>query len=160
MPQHAVTEDMDKVRRVFASLLAWHDARPRATFTTARGWWWATLIAATFFWMSNPLVFVPGFYVALGEALTWTKIVIVISLPWLRIPRVPWPWLLFLVLCLASQIWTVDPVHTDISNRLYIETHCTRGPRRSQLPDRRGLLGDRGRRGRRLGSLALRVHEG
>ena len=46
---------------------------------------------------------------------------IVISLPWLRLPRVPWPWLLFLVLCLASQIWTVNPVHTDISNRLYIE---------------------------------------
>jgi hypothetical protein len=121
MPQHALTGDMDRARRVFASVLTWHDARPRATFTTARGWWWATLIAATFFWMSNPLVFVPGFYVALGEAVTWTKIVIVISLPWLRGPRVPSPWLLFLGLCLASQIWTVDPVHTDISNRLYVE---------------------------------------
>jgi O-antigen ligase len=121
MPQHAVIEEADLPRRLVASLLAWHDARPRASFATARGWWWAALIGATFFWMSNPLVLVPGFGAALDEALVWTKIVLVISLPWLRLPRVPWPWLLFLALCLASQMWTANEVHTDISNRLYIE---------------------------------------
>lgn len=121
MPQHAVIEEVGHVRRLAAPLLSWHDSRPRASFATARGWWWGALIAATFFWMSNPLVFIPGFYASLDEALDWTKVVLVISLPWLRLPRVPWPWLLFLGLCLLSQLWTVNPIHTDISNRLYIE---------------------------------------
>ena len=121
MPQHALTDGADKARRLVASLLAWHDSRPRATFASPRGWWWAAVIAATFFWMSNPLVFVAGFNLSLDKALFWTTVVLVISLPWLRLPRVPWPWLLFLVLCLASQLWTVNDVHTDISNRLYLE---------------------------------------
>lgn len=121
MPQHAAVEEVGMVRRLATSVLSRHDSRPRASFSTARGWWWGALIAATFFWMSNPLVFVPGFYASLDEALDWTKVMIVISLPWLRLPRVPWPWLLFLGLCLLSQMWTVNPFHTDISNRLYIE---------------------------------------
>jgi O-antigen ligase len=121
MPQHAVVGGADKARRLVASLLVWHDSRPRASFDSPRGWCWAALIAATFFWMSNPLVFVAGFPLALDKALLWTTIALLVSLPWLRLPRVPWPWLLFLGLCLASQLWTINDVHTDISNRLYLE---------------------------------------
>lgn len=120
MPQHVI-EGADTARRLGSSLLTWNDSRPRASLVTVRGWWWGALIAVTFFWMSNPLVFVPTYYQSLEKAVFWTAIVLLISLPWLRLPRVPWPWLVFLGMCLASQLWTINDVNTDISNRLYIE---------------------------------------
>lgn len=112
---------MTRPRQAVASLLAWHDARPRASFATARGWAWAALVAATFFWMSNPLVFIPSFYLSLGEALTWSKVVLVLTLPWLRLPRTPWPWLAFLGLALLSLAWTIQPFHTEVSSKVYIQ---------------------------------------
>jgi O-antigen ligase len=53
--------------------------------------------------------------------ITWTAIVAVLSLPWLRVPRVPWPWVLFLALCVASQLWTIDDAATDASLVLYLK---------------------------------------
>jgi O-antigen ligase len=79
------------------------------------------LIAAVFFLMSNPLVFIPTFYESLDRAVLLTEIVAVLSLPWLRLPRVPWPWVAFLGLCLLSQLWTINDVHTDISNVVYLK---------------------------------------
>lgn len=110
-----------RAKTAATSVLAWHDARQRASFGTARGWWWAALVAASFIWMSNPLLFIPGFYLSLDQAVYWTKVVAVISLPWLRLPRVPWPWLVFLGLCLLSQLWTINDVHTDLSIAVYVK---------------------------------------
>ena len=104
-----------------AALTDAHDARPRASFATARGWWWAALIVALFFWMSNPLVFVPTYYTDLSVARWWVVIVALISLPWLRMPRIPWPWLLFLGLGLLSRFWTVDVFHTFVTNTVYLQ---------------------------------------
>lgn len=121
MSQHAQEGGLRSSRRLLTALVTWHDSRPRASFDTARGWWWAALVAATLFWMSNPLVFIPSFYLSLGQALIWTKVVLVISLPWLRLPRVPWPWLAFLGLALLSQAWTIQPFYTDVSITVYIQ---------------------------------------
>jgi O-antigen ligase len=122
MPQHALDGNLGhRTQRAVGALVAWHDRRPRASLSTARGWVWATLIAATFFWMSNPLVYIPSFYLSLGEALTWTKVLVIVTLPWLRVPRVPWPWLVFLGLCVLSQLWTINDFHTDVSDTVYIQ---------------------------------------
>lgn len=110
-----------RAKATATSVLAWHDARPRASFATARGWWWAALIAALFFWMSNPLVFILTFYLALDEAIRLAMIVVAVSLPWLRLPRVPWPWLVFLGLCVLSQTWTIYDPQTDVSIVLYLK---------------------------------------
>lgn len=102
-------------------LLARHDARPRASMDTARGWAWAAVLAASFFWLSNPLVYVRSFDDSMGYTITWTVIVAVLSLPWLRVPRVPWPWVLFLVLCVASRLWSIDSSATGSAIVLYLE---------------------------------------
>lgn len=107
--------------RVASSVLAWHDARPRASMSSPRGWVWMVLVAAVLFWMSNPLVYVPGFHLALPKAIFWTAVVAVATLPWLRLPRVPWPWVVFHVLCAASALWTIDPHLTDYTNVLYLK---------------------------------------
>lgn len=88
---------------------------------TVRGWVWTALIAAVFFWMSNPLVFVPGFHLALPKAITWTTVVVIVTLPWMRLPRVPWPWIAFLGLAALSQLWTIDPHLTDYTLDLYLK---------------------------------------
>lgn len=122
MPQHADAGSASRhARDLLSAVVAWHDARPRASLSSARGWLWTALVAATFFWMSNPIVFIPSFYLSLGEAMIWTKVVVVLSLPWLRLPRVPWPWLAFLGLALLSQLWTINDFHTDVSNTVYIQ---------------------------------------
>ena len=59
--------------RTISEAVAWHDARPRAALPSVRGWLWMVLIAAVFLWMSNPLVFVPGFHLALPRAIAWTR---------------------------------------------------------------------------------------
>lgn len=105
----------------WSRLLAWHDSRPRASFATARGWWWGALVAALFFWMSNPLVFEPIFYNDVLTARAWVLVTVALTLPWLRLPRIPWPWLLFLGLALLSRFWTIDEHHTHVSNVIYVQ---------------------------------------
>ena len=70
----------DRPWRALDTFLRWHDARPRASFGDARGWIWLALVAATFVWMSNPLVFIPTYYLSFNEALVWTKVVLVLML--------------------------------------------------------------------------------
>ena len=101
--------------------MVWHDRRPRATWGSLRGCVWAALVTATFFWMSNPLVFIPSFFFSFEHAKFWTKIAVLVTLPWLRLPRVPWPWLLFLALCYASQLWSISDPNTDLSDLVYFQ---------------------------------------
>jgi hypothetical protein len=79
------------------------------------------LVAALFYWMSNPLVFIPSFFLSFEDAKLWTKVAMLVTLPWLRLPRVPWPWLLFLGLCYASQLWSISDTNTDLSNLVYAQ---------------------------------------
>lgn len=121
MSKHATSPTM--VRPDVTSLrtlLAWHDRRPRATMRSPRGWIWTALLAASFFWMSNPLVFVRVFDDSVAHTVRWTAIVAVLTLPWLRLPRVPWPWVLFLGLSVLSQLWTINDASTDTSIVLYL----------------------------------------
>lgn len=102
------------------TLVEWHDRRPRAALSSPRGWVWIPVIAASFFWMSNPIVFVREFDESVSKTVTWTAVALVLTLPWLRLPRVPWPWLAFLGLCATSRLWTIDPASTDDSVALYV----------------------------------------
>ena len=79
------------------------------------------LTAALFYWMSNPLVLIPSFFLSFDDAKTWTQVVILVTLPWIRLPRVPWPWLLFLGLCYLSQLWSISDPNTDLSDLVYMQ---------------------------------------
>ena len=102
-------------------LVAWHDSRPQASVRGPRGWVWACVVAAVFFWMSNPLVYVPGFHLSLEKAVDLVLVTCLMTLPWLRVPRVPWPWLVFHALAYASLLWTIDPHLTGYTNMLYLK---------------------------------------
>lgn len=104
-----------------AAIAAWHDGRPRASLAHPAGWAWAAVIAATFFWMSNPLVYVYNFRTALDHSLLWTAVVVVLTLPWLRLPRVPWPWIAFLVFAMVSTAWSANVSETHTSTVLYFQ---------------------------------------
>lgn len=122
MPQHALAGDAARrPRRALAVFEEWHDSRPRASFATARGWWWGAFIAASFVWMSNPVVFFVTFYTSLVDAREWALVVVAVSLPFLRLPRIPWPWLLFLGLGAISRFWTIDEFHTYVTNTVYLQ---------------------------------------
>ena len=122
MSQHAEPRALpNRLVAVWRDVVSWHDARRKASLDDARGWLWVVLVAAVFFLMSNPLVFIPTFYESLDRAVLLTEIVVVLSLPWLRLPRVPWPWAAFLALCLLSQLWTINDIHTDISADTYLK---------------------------------------
>ncbi len=122
MPQHAPAADAARrPRRALTALEEWHDARPRASIATARGWWWGAFVVASFVWMSNPTVFLVTYYTALTDARDWALVVMVVSLPFLRLPRIPWPWVLFLVLGVLSRFWTINDLHTYITNTVYLQ---------------------------------------
>ncbi|SEB85522.1 O-antigen ligase [Nocardioides exalbidus] len=101
-------------------VIDWHDSRPQARLSSPRGWIWLALIAAVFYWMSNPLVLIANFFLAMLEVTNWTIIVVVLTSPWARLPRVPWPWLAFLSLCFASQLWTINDFNTDVGDTMYL----------------------------------------
>lgn len=111
----------ENILRRLASLTSWHDRRPRAHLPGLRGWIWAALVGVVFFWMSNPLVFVPGFHLALPLAVRWTLLVLLLTLPWLRLPRIPWPWLAFLGLCWVSAQWSIYPAVTYSATWVYAQ---------------------------------------
>lgn len=122
MAQHArATSGAPRLSTALASFAGWHDARPRASLGSIRGFVWVALICAVFFWMSNPLVFVPGFHLSLEKSVLWTALALVATLPWARIPRVPWPWIVFHVLTAMSLAWTIDPHLTHYTLVLYLK---------------------------------------
>jgi len=49
------------------------------------------------------------------------SIVMLVTLPWMRLPRIPWQWLLFLALCYLSQLWSISDPNTDLSNLVYMQ---------------------------------------
>jgi hypothetical protein len=71
--------------------------------------------------MSNPLVFVPGFHLSLEKSVMWTAIALLVTLPWARVPRMPWPWVVIHVVTYASLLWTIDPHLTDYTSLLYLK---------------------------------------
>ena len=72
------------------------------------GWLWAALLAWDFFLMSNPLVLVDTFQDALRMALLSTGAVIVVTIPLLRLPRVPVSLLLLVCYMCTSAMWSID----------------------------------------------------
>lgn len=122
MAQHARTSSaFATLGTALSSALTWHDARPRASLGAVRGWAWSAVVAAVFVWMSNPLVLVPGFHLSLELTVHWTLIALVITLPWVRLPRVPWPWLVFHAVTYLSLAWTMDPHLTEYTSLLYVK---------------------------------------
>lgn len=83
---------------------------PGASFETT---WsrtvWVVAVGLMFFYLSNPLAVEPNFGLSFERALTIPLLAAVLSQPTFRLPRVPWAAVLFLVLMLASSIWSISP---------------------------------------------------
>ena len=71
------------------------------------------VVAADFFLMSNPLLFVVNFDAALRLATLITVAAVVLTFPWVRTPRVAWPVLVYLGWALASYTWSIQPDYTS-----------------------------------------------
>lgn len=122
MSRHAFTSDArPRTRTGAARMLDWHDRRPRASMSSARGWIWAGVVAVSFFYMSNPLVFVREFQDSLEITIRLTLVAALVTLPWMRLPRIPWPWVAFIGWCALSLVWTIDTAETADSLMLYLE---------------------------------------
>jgi hypothetical protein len=83
-------------------------ARPRATPGTLRGALWTLLVAADFFLVSNPLVFISSFEESLRDTVALTAAVALVTVPWLRLPAVPWLPLTFLGFAALSSRWSLS----------------------------------------------------
>ncbi len=94
--------------------------RERATLSTWRGHLWAIVVAIQFYELSNPLVFEPVFGLSLQRAVLVTAVAVVISIPWLRVPRVNLTVLAFFGWGLASALWSVQPGATLATVGLYL----------------------------------------
>ncbi|PKH37925.1 O-antigen ligase [Nocardioides alpinus] len=69
---------------------------------------WAFAIAAVFFFMSNPLTMVPFFGDSLHRSILVAVGATVLTLPWIRLPRIPWAVLPVVALMYASLAWTIS----------------------------------------------------
>jgi O-antigen ligase len=69
---------------------------------------WTLAIAAIFFYFSNPLSMVPFFGDSLQRAVTVALVATLVTLPWVRLPRIPWGPIVVLGLMYASLWWTIS----------------------------------------------------
>lgn len=81
---------------------------------------WAVVIALDFYVLSNPLVYEPVFGVSLQRATLLTATAVVISIPWLRVPRINLALVAFLAWGLASTVWSIQPGATMDALGLYL----------------------------------------
>lgn len=93
--------------------------RPRASPGTARGALWTLLLAADFFWLSNPLALIGSFDQSLRCTVLATAVAVLVSVPWLRLPGIPWVVLAFLGLAALSSTWSLSPGSTWHAVGLY-----------------------------------------
>jgi O-antigen ligase len=68
---------------------------------------WTLAVAALFFYLSNPLSMVPFFGDSLHRSILVASTATVLTLPWLRLPRIPWAVLPVVALMYASLQWTL-----------------------------------------------------
>ena len=68
---------------------------------------WVVAIAAIFFLMSNPLTLVPFFGDSLHRSILVAVGATVLTLPWIRLPRIPWAMLPVVALMYVSLDWTI-----------------------------------------------------
>ena len=81
---------------------------------------WAVVIALDFYLLSNPLVYEPIFAISLQRAVVITAIAVVLSIPWLRVPRLNLALLAFFAWGLASALWSIQPGATMAAFGLYL----------------------------------------
>ncbi|WP_439937497.1 O-antigen ligase family protein [Nocardia sp. N13] len=67
---------------------------------------WVPAIAVVFFYLSNPLAIEPDVYVSFHRAVLVTAGATLVTLPWFRLPHLPWPIAMFLVLMVTSMAWS------------------------------------------------------
>jgi O-antigen ligase len=68
---------------------------------------WILAVGALFFYFSNPLSMVPFFGDSLQRSIHIATAATVLTLPWLRVPRLPWAVLPVIALMYASLEWTI-----------------------------------------------------
>lgn len=69
---------------------------------------WTVAVATLFFYLSNPLTMVPFFGDSLHRSILVAVGATILTLPWLRLPRLPWAVLPAIVLMYASLEWTIS----------------------------------------------------
>ncbi len=87
---------------------------------TWHGALWSMVIGLDFFFISSPLVFEPDFDLSLQRASICTTIACVLTIPQLRVPRVPWSVAAFLAFGLVSSLWSINPDFTVHFVGLYV----------------------------------------
>lgn len=80
---------------------------------TWRGALWVLVVATDFFLMSNPLVLVVDFDSALRLAVLVTVAAVVVTVKWVRVPKVALPVLAYLGWTFASLSWSILPAYTS-----------------------------------------------
>jgi O-antigen ligase len=81
---------------------------------------WSIVLALDFFLISSPLVFEPVFDESLRRAVICTTVACVVSVPRLRVPRIPWSLALFLAYGLATALWSINQAFTVHFLSLYV----------------------------------------
>lgn len=102
-----------------AFLSSWRSSPPPA------GSWsslvWAIAIGLVFFFLSNPLALEPDFAVSFGRAAWAVVCAALLTLPWFRLPRLPWTVGLLLLLMAGSGVWSIAPWLTWAIFLLYLK---------------------------------------
>ena len=82
---------------------------------------WVPAIALVFYFLSNPLALEPDFSVSYHHAVLVTVCAVVLTLPWFRLPRLPWAIGLLLLLMVGSMMWSIAPSLTWLTFLLYLK---------------------------------------
>lgn len=114
------TRVVEGFRQVWTGLTAESDARPVVTAGNARGVLWIAFIAAEYYLLSNPLVFVPVFESSLAQALGLALVVAFSQSGRLRAPVISWPIVAFLAFGALSMLWGTSADDTWAASRLYV----------------------------------------
>ncbi len=85
-----------------------------------RGAMWTIFVAAEFYLLSNPLVFIPWFEWSLDSAIEIALLFVLLQLPWLRLRPPPVTVVLFLAFTALSALWSQLPAISWINIQIYV----------------------------------------
>lgn len=86
--------------------------REPATWGSARSVLWVLFLAQVYYLLANPLLTIGPFDISFGRVWKLAVLWLVLQLPWLRFPRVPWPLVAYLGWAALSWTWSMSPAST------------------------------------------------
>ncbi|WP_426243278.1 O-antigen ligase family protein [Nocardioides sp. LHG3406-4] len=103
---------VDRLAEARLRVKTYHASREPARENSVRGVLWILFIATEFYLFSNPLVYIYPFEASLQKATSLAVIMLVVQLPKLRLPPVPWTLLVFIAYAADSAFWSIQPDYT------------------------------------------------